>query len=215
MARANLGDDMQDYNSEKKLLCKVINNLWDRRLTNASGGNLSIRLSDSEILITPTLMAENKFCDLTEEDLLIINYDEEILHGNGGLSRETQMHIELYKEFDSVNAVIHAHPFNCMPFAAFERPIESLTEATCNHGAVELIEIAEMCTPQLTANVVSYFKDKRDLLKNLAVAGIMPKHGLVVAGQDINKVYAYLECIECDAFCALSYNNVKSFFNEK
>ena len=192
------------YNSERNLLCQVIKNLWERRLTNASGGNLSIRLSDSQILITPTLMAENKFCALEPQDLLVIDYEGNLLDGNGGLSRETSMHTGLYKEFDSVNAVIHAHPFNCMPFAAFESPIESFTEATNMQGSVELIEQAEMCTPELTANVISYYKERETILKKYAVAGIMPKHGIVVAGQNVNKAYAYLECIECDAYCALS-----------
>ena len=111
-------------------MCKIAKCMWDRRLTNAAGGNFAVRVEENRILISPSMMSEHHQCDLQPEDLLLIDYDENVLEGTGKLSRETKMHILLLSGFKNIGATIHAHPFYCMPFIAFSQPIPNVTEAT-------------------------------------------------------------------------------------
>ena len=36
--------------------------MFERRLTNAAGGNFAVRVDDNRILISPSLMSERKHC---------------------------------------------------------------------------------------------------------------------------------------------------------
>ena len=55
--------------------------MWERRLTNAAGGNFAVKVAENRILITPSLMAERRFCRIEPGDLLLIDYCARILRG--------------------------------------------------------------------------------------------------------------------------------------
>lgn len=189
-------------------MCEIALLIWERRLTNAYGGNFSARADEKSFLVTPSMMAEEKHCRLKPEDLILLDFDGNILEGSGRLSRETDMHAALLKTLPWIGAVIHAHPTNCMVFAAAEKPIPSVTEATEKQGEAGLTEFAPMCTPEMSANVLAYYEAKKQLTKTLPVACVLPKHGVVVTGKDLNNAYAMLELIETDAYCALNLNKI-------
>lgn len=192
------------YIEMRKEMCLVAKNMWERRLTNAAGGNFAVRVAPNRILITPSLMSERHHCVMAPEDLLLIDYDENILEGEGKLSRESDMHINLLRNFVNISATIHAHPFYCMPFVSQAKNIPNVTEATMGRGEVGCIPFTKAYTPQLAANVAQYFEDKRELAEQKPIAVILPLHGVVVSGPDIYLAYSMLERIECDAFCTIS-----------
>lgn len=185
-------------------MCKIAKCMWDRRLTNAAGGNFAVRVEENRILISPSMMSEHHQCDLQPEDLLLINYDENVLEGTGKLSRETKMHILLLSGFKNIGATIHAHPFYCMPFIAFSQPIPNVTEATMGRGYVECMPWAKAYTEELAHNVYDYFDQRRELAERKPLGMIMPKHGVCVSGPTLYGAYSMLERIEADAFCNLA-----------
>lgn len=189
-------------------MCKVAKNMWNRRLTNAAGGNFAVKVEENRILITPSLMSERLHCDMEPGDLLLIDYEENILEGTGKLSREGEMHVDLLKNFSNINATIHAHPFWCMPFVSQAKPIPNVTEATMGRGVVGCIPYTKAYTPQLAENVYAYFEKHRRLAEKKPMAVILPLHGVVVSGPDIYLAYSMLERIECDAFCNITKNMV-------
>ena len=127
------------YMKDREDMSKVAHYMWDRRLTNAAGGNFAVRVDDNRILISPSLMSERHFCEMKPEDFLLIDYDMNILEGTGKLSREAYMHVLLLKNFKNIGATIHAHPMYCMVFVAQTKPIPNITEATMKRGPVECI----------------------------------------------------------------------------
>ena len=180
--------------------------MWERRLTNAAGGNFAVRVAENRILISPSMMSEEKHCMVNPEDFFLIDYEEKILEGTGKLSRESLMHILILKNFKEIGCTIHAHPFYCMPFVAKAKPIPSLTEATMGRGDVGCIKWTKAYTEELSINVYKYFEEHRDLAIKKPIGVIMPLHGVVVSGGDIYKAYSMLERIECDAYCATVQN---------
>jgi L-fuculose-phosphate aldolase len=195
--------NMPSYTEIRAEMCDIAAMLWARRLTNAQGGNLCVRTGENTLLITPTRMSEDKHCQLVPGDLLRIDFDANILEGGGGLSRETDMHIALLKAFPAVGAVIHAHPMNCMVFAAAGRPIPTVTEATEERGDAGLIAFAPACTPEMSANTLAYFEARRELAESGPLAAVLPKHGIVVTAPSLKAAFAYVEMLETDAYCAL------------
>jgi L-fuculose-phosphate aldolase len=180
--------------------------IWERRLTNAAGGNFAVRVDENRILISPSMMSEEKHCMLNPEDFLLIDYDQNILEGKGKLSRESLMHVLILQNFKEIGSVIHAHPFYCMPFVAKAKPIPSMTEATMGRGEVGCIKWTKAYTEELSRNVYNYFEERRELAVKKPIGVIMPLHGVVVSGGDIYKAFSMLERIECDAYCATVQN---------
>lgn len=191
------------YMAERLEMLEVISDLYTRKLTNAAGGNLSVRADYNRVLITPTLMSENHRCRLAPEDLLLIDYDCNILEGPDALSRESKMHTRLLRDFPEFGAVIHAHPQYSMCFAAFSRPIPSVTEATEEMGTSGLIKQALIGTDALVDNTFDYFNSNRQRAQKMGLLGILPQHGVVAMAATLNQAFALVECVECDAMANL------------
>ena len=192
------------YFETRVLMCTIAKTMWDRRLTNAAGGNFAVRVDDNRILISPSMMSEHHQCDMQPEDLMLIDYDENVLEGTGKLSRETKMHVLILSGFKNISATIHAHPFYCMPFIAFSQPIPNVTEATMGRGYVECMPWAKAYSEALARNVYNYFDERRELAERKPLGMIMPKHGVCVTGPTLFGAYSMLERIEADTFCNLA-----------
>ncbi len=192
------------YPEMREAMVAVARQMWERRLTNAAGGNFAVKAGPGRILITPSLMSERYFCALEPGDLLLIDENQSILEGEGKLSRETTMHLSLLLNFNNIGAALHAHPFCCMPFVAQGKNIPSVTEATMGRGEVGCIEYTKAYSPELARNVYRYFDERRELAEQKPLAVILPLHGVVVTGSDLYKAYSMLERIETDAFCTIT-----------
>lgn len=196
------------YIEMRKEMCKVSKLMWERRLTNAAGGNFAVRVDENRILISPSLMSEEKHCELEPEDIILIDYEENIIEGTGKLSREGLMHVLILSNFKEIGCTIHAHPFYCMPFVAQGKPIPNVTEATMGRGYVGCIEYTKAYTPELSQNIYNYFEEHRELAVKKPIGVILPMHGVVVSGPSIYHAYSMLERIECDAFCTITRNAI-------
>ena len=194
------------YMKTRKAMVNVAKQIWERRLTNAAGGNFAVRVEENRILISPSMMSEEKHCMMDPEDFILIDYEQNIIEGGGKLSRESLMHTLVLRNFNEIGCTIHAHPFYCMPFVAKAKPIPHMTEATMGRGDVGCIKWTKAYSEELSRNVYAYFEEHRELAVKKPIAVIMPLHGVVVSGGDIYKAYSMLERIECDAYCATVQN---------
>ena len=189
------------YMEMREEMALIARMMWERRLTNAAGGNFAVRVDDNRILITPSMMSEHRHCLIRPEDMMLIDFDENILEAQEGakLSREGKMHVLLLKGFKNIGATIHAHPFHCMPFVAMSQPIPNVTDATTGRGYVECIPHSKAYSEDLANNVYQYYDERRELAERKPLACIMPMHGVVVSGPNFTGAYSMLERIEADA----------------
>jgi L-fuculose-phosphate aldolase len=192
----------------RKEMSLVAKMMWERRLTNAAGGNFAVRVDENRILISPSMMSEEKHCIIAPEDFILIDYEQNVLEGEGKLSRESLMHTLILSKFKQIGCTIHAHPFYCMPFVAQGKPIPNVTEATLGRGHVGVIPYTKAYTEELSVNVYNYFEANRELAERKPIAAIMELHGVVVSGPDVYKGYSMLERIECDAYCTTVQNMI-------
>jgi len=79
-----------------------------KNMTWGTSGNISLRGEDGSIYITAS---GTKIGDLSEEDIIVCDFEGNIIQGRGKPSKETRMHIEIYKNRPEVNAVVHSSPF--------------------------------------------------------------------------------------------------------
>ena len=92
--------------------------LYDQGLVKGSGGNLSIRLEDGTVLMTPTGWFLGH---MTEECLSRIDMDGNLLEGEKP-TKEVPLHLDVYRERPDVRAVCHTHSVYATAFASAAEP---------------------------------------------------------------------------------------------
>lgn len=146
-------------------------------------GNISVRLPGKELMITAT---GTRLGFLTEEDIVVTDYDGNLLHGTKRATSEKVLHTQIYKERDDVNAVIHAHAPYCVALSMLDIDIENTLYAT-----VSPIPITEFAMP---SSEESYLKMK-SFIKDYNW-GILQRHGVVAYEKDLLGAFLRLEGME-------------------
>ena len=172
--------------------------LYNRGLTVSAGGNMSVRLSDEEILITPS--GRNKGM-LNEGDMIVVDMEGKPLT-DGKPSIETFMHLALYKGNPETNAVIHCHPLNCIALTMKGKIKTDLTpEGVILLGDVPTISYYTPGTQELVEAVRQHCKAK---------AILMTRHGAITQGSDLNAAFDRMEELEFQARLQMLVGRCKS-----
>ena len=78
--------------------------LWERQYVDGNGGNISVRLGDSYLLCTPTMMSKR---DMLPTDICLSDLDGNILAGDRMRTSELLLHLAIYKANSRARAVVH------------------------------------------------------------------------------------------------------------
>lgn len=168
-------------------LTDVCRRLYNRGLTVSAGGNMSVRLNEDEVLITPS--GRNKGL-LEEGDMIVVDMEGKPLT-DGKPSIETFMHLALYKKNPSTNAVIHCHPLNCIALTMKGKMKTDLTpEGVLLLGNVPMVGYYTPGTQALVDAVAEHADSK---------AILMARHGAVTQGKDLQDAYDRMEELEFQA----------------
>lgn len=172
----------------KKDMLLVCQKLHERNLLAAADGNISFRLSDSEILITPTGVTK---AFMASGEMAVINLAGEIISGSP--STERLMHLEIYKRCPVARAVVHAHPPTAIAWSLArpeltELPSQALPEVILAAGRIPFVPYARPGTQAMGDNLVPFLPQCRAL--------IMSRHGAVCWGEDLDEAYRGMERVE-------------------
>lgn len=161
--------------------------IYQRGLVAANDGNLSVRVGDNALWVTPTGVSKGS---MTEDMLVKLDLDGNLLEGTHKASSETKMHLRIYKENPEVRAVVHAHPPVATAFAAAGIPLDRpvLQEAVVQLGTVPVAPFALPGSQAVADSVAPYCRDYRALL--------LEYHGAVTWGETMERAYFRLECLE-------------------
>ena len=161
--------------------------LYNRGLTVSAGGNMSVRLNDEEILITPS--GRNKGM-LNEGDMIVVDMEGKPLT-EGKPSIETFMHLALYKGNTDTQAVIHCHPLNCIALTMKGKIKTDLTpEGVLLLGSVPTIGYYTPGSQELVDAVKAHCSSK---------AILMARHGAITQGSSLEDAYDRMEELEFQA----------------
>ena len=105
---------MKRFYKERVAVANFMKRLYDRQLTTASGGNISLRVSDDEFCITPSSLDKGS---LTAESIAVVKFDGTNLTPELKLSIESEMHRQILLKRPDLHAVVHAHPVFASAFA--------------------------------------------------------------------------------------------------
>ena len=177
--------------------------LYERRLTDAAGVNLSSRVGDF-VVMSPRYAGSKRQWQLAIDDTLVCDLQGNILAGNGEISRESKVHFKLYREYGEYGTgVIHAHARNLLVFAALARPMPPVLEATRKFGVVPVVPFAPAHSAELAESVANSIGEQKEKIKKQAACVIAPYHGLFTMGKDIDAAFDAVERMDVNAYIIL------------
>jgi L-fuculose-phosphate aldolase len=187
----------------RRRLAEVSALAFERRLTDAAGGNLSVRVGD-KIVMTPRFAGSQWLWRLRREQILVLDLEANKLEGEGDVSREVKVHKKLLTEFyPDGTAVFHGHPRNVLVFCAAERPIPPVLYSTQKFGVIEHVVDAPAHTQELADNIAARIRPQIERVRKQAAAVLAPKHGLFILCKDLEAGFDAAERIEGNAYCIL------------
>lgn len=181
---------MSNFREERELMCEVGRRMYAREFVAAHEGNLSIRLCDGNILCTPTMQCKGF---LKAEQLCIIDNDMNQISGRLKATSEIRLHLEIFRQREDVNAVVHSHAPHATAFAVANRPFPCgvLAEPELFLGEVGLAPFATPGTDEFAKSVNPFVKKTNAIL--------LANHGVATYAQDLEKALWMTEIL--DAAC--------------
>lgn len=195
--------------SENRLrqnLCSATQRLVKLGLNRGASGNISQRLSQNEILITPSAITSEK---ITPSHIVKINLDGEMIENinlpkekNLKLipSSEWQIHCDIYRARVEINAVVHTHSTYATILASLGKELPALNYMVAVAGGrnVRCAKYAIFGSKKLSQNALIALRERNVCL--------LANHGLISIHSSLEKAIYLADEIEklCEQYVIAS-----------
>jgi L-fuculose-phosphate aldolase len=175
------------YKKERKEVARFMRRLYRQGLTTTSGGNISLKISDDLILITPSATDKGR---MRWNEVGIMTIFGENLTSELKPSIESEMHLSIYRKKKDVSAIVHAHPLFASAYTAMKCRINTdlTAEARAICGDPCFVPYALMGTKEL-ASLAAENIAKADIL-------LLENHGILTTGSSLLQAFDKLEVLE-------------------
>jgi len=170
--------------------------MYERGLLCGFEGNLSVRLGDNRILITPSGLHKGL---LRPEQLLIVDSEGRVIGYPTEARRrlrptsELPMHLEAYRQRPDIAAVIHAHPPLTVALSIAGIPMDTpmLPEVIVLLGIIPMAPYSLSSSTE-GADAIRELVRRHDAL-------VLQRHGTLTVGNSLTQAFMRLETVEQNA----------------
>ena len=181
-------DFYMPYYKLRKKLVYVGLQLLKEGFVSGSSGNLSIRIPNEEkIVITPSNV---KYEKINPKDILVIDFDGNVLIGDRNPSVEKIMHLTIYKNRPDVGAIIHSHGVYSTVLSLLNLNLPPIVEEFVPYigGEVKVADYGEAGSEEIAKNAIKALGDLN--------AVILSNHGNLCCGSHIEGALDVLKMLE-------------------
>lgn len=162
--------------------------LWQRRLTTGTSGNVSVRLNDGDIIVTPASVSLRA---LFESELVLVDRSGAPRVAGQRATSELPLHLAAYDASPAIRAVIHTHPTYCVVWgkqfaSVFPQDTVGASEtlgrvAWTQFRPAGSPELAQLCSAEFAKGVPTV---------------LMERHGLSTAGATLEEAFVLADLAE-------------------
>lgn len=184
-----------DAETARRLVCDTGRRLRDSCLVLGTWGNVSCRIDEYRMAITPSGM---DYESLTPEQIPIVDFrsDELTWEGSHEPSAERKLHAAIYRERKDVNAIVHVHSPYASTVAAARREVPPILDDMVQviGPSVRVAEYALPATKKIVKTTLRALKGRN--------AALMANHGAVCLGRDMEEAFTCALVLErsCKSF---------------
>lgn len=165
------------YLKERKDIIEYGNTMLEMGLTKGTGGNLSVFIrSENKMLITPSGIEYHK---IKPEDIVLMDLEGNVLEGEIKPSSEFEMHSEIYKNRDDIDAIIHTHATYTTAVSCLNIDLPAVHYLIAVGGGkdVKCAKYATFGTPELAVNARIAMEGRKAVL--------LANHGLLAGAKNL------------------------------
>lgn len=168
--------------------------MLDTGLTAGTSGNLSARLDEGHIVITPSSVP---YQTMTTADLVVLGMDGEPVGEGPAPSSEKLLHLACYDAFSEIGAVLHTHPPYATMFACAHQPVPAVIDEAVVFagGEVPVARYAISGSADVGRNAVAVLR--------ACGSALLANHGLVTVAATPAKALHQATIVEHCAHVAL------------
>ncbi|MGV8075181.1 MAG: class II aldolase/adducin family protein [Syntrophobacteraceae bacterium] len=168
-------------------LVRICRKLESKGFIAATDGNVSCRLGEDRLLVTPSGRAKG---ELHPMDFLSVDLQGKPVCCSGKPSSEIRMHVLVYQQRKDVRAVVHAHPpmLTAYTLAGIPFMAEALPEVRVSIGSVPTAPYATPSTEEVPDSIAPFIESHQAIL--------MERHGSLTVGRTPTEAYLRLEKLE-------------------
>jgi L-ribulose-5-phosphate 4-epimerase len=175
------------YEKEKDEIIHAALALKEYRLIALSGGNVSIRMPNNNILVTPSGML---YETMITSDVVVLDSEGKVIEGTRKVSVDTEALLYMYKKLPHVNAIIHTHQVYASAVGAVYDELPAIVTTLPNAclGPIKVAPFTSAASLDMGVVAVDYLKDRR--------AVILKSHGVLTVGGTLKEALysaVYLE----------------------
>lgn len=177
---------INEISEKKKHIIKYGYKLGEKNMSPATSGNISVRIGDN-ILISGSGTC---LADLTEDEIVLIDKNCNILDGQIKPSSEKNLHSAIYSIRPDINAILHCHAPYVSAFAVCRIPLSKpiISENIFYFGEIPVADYALPGSDRLVENTAKYFA-KHD-------AVLLANHGIIIGAKNLKNAYYLMETAE-------------------
>ncbi len=171
----------------RRSICEIGKLCYERNLISASDGNISVRLSDETVIITP---AGGMKGFLQMEQLARIDMQGNVIGPPAKNSTETGIHLVCYQERPDIKAVLHCHPPHAVALSVAEIDMQMpiIPEMIVTIGGIPTTPFATPGTHELGDSI-------REVVR-CSDTMVMRNHGSVTVGDNLLDAFKKLDMLE-------------------
>lgn len=176
----------------KQDICDIGRRIYDKGFAAANDGNISVRVSDNQVLCTPTMHSKGF---LKPEDIATVDMTGKQIAGAQKRSSEALLHLEIYKNREDVKSVVHCHPPHATAFAVAREPIPQcvLPEVEIFLGDVPITKYETPGSQEFADTILPFVRNTNII--------VLANHGTVSYGENVERAYWWTEIL--DAYCRI------------
>ena len=178
---------MSEADDIKQHVVETAQELLRTGLVEGTAGNLSARLPDGNIVLTPSSLP---YQEMTVADLAVVDLDGNVIEGERAPTSEKALHLACMRQHEDVGGVIHSHAKYATMFAITRQPIPCVIEEFDVYvgGEVPVAEYKLTGSDELGEECARHLGDRGAVL--------MANHGLLTVGKDLAQAHKVASLVE-------------------
>jgi L-fuculose-phosphate aldolase len=178
-----------DHKELREEVARISRRMSDSGLVMGTEGNVSARTPEGNVLITASGL---DYAVMEPEDVVLVDFDGNVLDGSFEPSTETPMHTGIYRARPGAGGIVHTHARYSTTLACLDReipPVHYMLALLSEEGRVPVARYATYGTEDLARNASEALGDSHR-------ACLLRNHGTIAVGESVSQAYSRTEVLE-------------------
>lgn len=179
-------------------VCSTAQKMYHSGLVAGTWGNISARVDDEYMVITPSGMDYERLC---ADEMVIVNMNTLEYEGKLKPSIEAVVHAAIYLDRPEINGIMHTHSTYALAVATARKPIPPICDDQVQilGGEVRLAGYTMPGTKEMAVEVVKALKER--------TGALIANHGAITLGRNLAEAFTGSQVLEK---AAMVYINCQS-----